>query len=731
MNRSRVATWCLSLGVLTSLLNAQPVSFASGAEAVASSAVAPESARITGRVTDREGHGIPNVAVLAAAQGWFGGNEAAITNGTGHFSLAVAPGIYRMRFTPDLDHVVEYWPNANGWDSATDVAIGANQTISRINASLAEAGHIVGTFSTDDGGEDTEVPVLAYRQQGDGWILQSGATHTWQGFRIDRLPAGTYKLEVFDSRELRQAHYSQKYWPNAASLEEATSFSVVAGSTVRKDVSLVRTGRISGLVRGEELAPLDGTTVTAFERVGDKWVEVAGADTSNGGKYELVGLDPGGYRLRFFHRVTGQEDLAESYSGGGADVASAADVHVTSGAITSGMNAVLSPGATISGRVTFSATPSLDRGGILVYRRASNGQWMQIPDVVGVAEDGRYDYVGLNPGTYRVEYVDGRGNYVSEFVGGSEVLAGGADVVVPPGGAEVTGIDLDVQRAGRIKGRVIDPLVEYEAWDQAMVTIYRWVNGDWASAASVKLGSTSDGKFDFGGVAPGRYRIGVSDRAAGNFWADEYWPEAPTLQQAQDIEVASGETETGKDVTLSPGIRTIVSPTVRGRAQVGGRLTVDAGHWSPLGTRLVYQWFSDSDPISGAVSPTYSPTTRDLGERISVRVAGQRTHWVGVPVRTSATAPVGRGSIVARERPQVTGKPIVGRMLRVVAGRWAPADVRVSYAWFADGELAGKGPRLVLTRRHLGSRLTVKVTATSAGYRPKVLTLRSTGVVRS
>lgn len=726
MNRSHVATWCLSLGVLTSLLNAQPVSSASGAETVASSAVAPESARITGRVTDSSGRGMPSVVVLAEVQAFLPGNESTTTDAAGRYSVAVAPGVYRLKFTPGPDHVIEHWPNARDEESATDIVMVADQTVSGIEAQLATAGHIAGTISPDVGTEFYGQGVIAYRKLGDRWILESGTEATSSTFRIDRLPAGTYRLEFRDFHSLPRTFYAQEFWPDARTLDEATTFSVAAGATVVRDARLARTGTISGIVRGPGLTPLHAATVTAYEEVDGQWVEL-NSDGTDFGAYEIVGLDPGDYRLRFAPPTDDLENLAEKYSGGGIDIATAVDVRVKPGGDTRAPDALLVPGASISGEVTFSAPPPLpDWGGVAAYRQASNGQWMQSRTIVGVTAEGRYELVGVNPGTYRVEYFDIRGNFAREFFGGSEDFAGGTEVVVPPVGSGVTGIDLDVQRAGRIQGRVYDPRGERNV---STVTAYRW-NGEAGTAvASTRLGPRSDGSYDFGGLAPGRYRVGFSDRDFGNFWANEYWPEAPSIQQAQDIVVRAGQTETGKDVTLSPGIRTILAPAVRGRAQVGSRLSVDPGHWSPLYTRLVYQWLADGDAISGAVSPTYSPTARDLGKRISVRVAGQRTHWVGVPVRTAATQPIGRGPIVVRDRPRVTGKPVVGQTLRVAAGRWDPAGVRLSYAWFADREPAGKGARLVLTQRHRGDRVTVRISAASPGYRTKVLTLRVDGPV--
>ena len=551
--------------------------------------------------------------------------------------------------------------------------------------------------------------VLAYRQQAADWILQSGAVTAARGFRIDRLPAGTYKLEFVDSRDLDQARYAQKYWPNASSLDEATSFSVAAGSTVRKDSVVASTGRISGVVRGVDLTPLDGATVTAFERVGDEWVEVAGARTENGGHYESGRARPRWLRLRFFHRVTGAEDLAESWSGGGVDVASAAEVRGHVRRCDERRERRTHDGRHYQWAGDVPGVTPIDSGAIVVYRRASNGQWMQIPDAVGLAVDGRYEFLGLNPGTYRVGYSDVRGSYVREFFGESEELVGGTDVVVPPGGSPVTNIDLDVERAGRIQGRVIDPLVEFEAWDQHLVTVYRWTDEDWEWAASVKLGPRSNGEYDFGGLAPGRYRVGFSDRAAGNFWADEYWPEAPTLQRATDINVAGGEIETGKDDVLSPGIRNPVPPTVRGTPRASRSADRSPGALVAAQLGLVFQWFSDGDVIPGASSSTYSPTAGDRGRRSRVRVAGDRAGWVGVPVRSAATSPVQRGTILTRSRPRVQGQAVVGRTLRVTRGQWAPAGVRLAYTWLANGDPAGTGARLMLTRKHRGDRLTLKV----------------------
>jgi hypothetical protein len=61
----------------------------------------------------------------------------------------------------------------------------------------------------------------------------------------------------------------------------------------------------------------------------------------------------------------------------------------------------------------------------------------------------------------------------------------------------------------------------------------------------------------------------------------------------------------------------------------------------------------------------------------------------------------------------VRGVAMVGTRLGPTPGRWTRSGASYRYRWYADGHRVhhGSGAHLRLTRRELGRRITVKVTA--------------------
>ena len=88
--------------------------------------------------------------------------------------------------------------------------------------------------------------------------------------------------------------------------------------------------------------------------------------------------------------------------------------------------------------------------------------------------------------------------------------------------------------------------------------------------------------------------------------------------------------------------------------------------------------------------------------------------------------------MVNHEPPSVRGTPVYRGSLAAEPGTWDPADATYSFAWLRDGtpirdaDAATYRPRLA----DIGSRLSVRVTASRTGYQPATVTSDETGVVR-
>lgn len=167
------------------------------------------------------------------------------------------------------------------------------------------------------------------------------------------------------------------------------------------------------------------------------------------------------------------------------------------------------------------------------------------------------------------------------------------------------------------------------------------------------------------------------------------------------------------------------APTISGTPKVGSRLTANPGTWlSSSGytpgasVRYAYQWLADGATISGATSTSYTPTTATSGKRISVRVTASASGYTGGSATSGATGAVAASTMTNSARPVVTGDPVVGAVLTGTRGLWTPAPDSTSFQWYADGAPipGATAPTLTLTSAQAGAAITLRVTATKAGY---------------
>lgn len=158
------------------------------------------------------------------------------------------------------------------------------------------------------------------------------------------------------------------------------------------------TGSISGTVRDESSQPLSEICVAAsppdYEDVDTYYTR-----TDSSGAYVLVGLPAGQYKVAFIDCNDQQNYFSEWYDDE-QDFESADLVTVAAGAQTPGIDAVLTRGGSISGRVTDVAGAPL--GDICVLALSSD-------DAGGFAvtdEDGAYRARPLRGGIYTVAFFD-------------------------------------------------------------------------------------------------------------------------------------------------------------------------------------------------------------------------------------------------------------------------------------------------------------------------------------
>ena len=91
-------------------------------------------------------------------------------------------------------------------------------------------------------------------------------------------------------------------------------------------------------------------------------------------------------------------------------------------------------------------------------------------------------------------------------------------------------------------------------------------------------------------------------------------------------------------------------PSITGVTVVGNKLTANAA-FSPS-AEYAYQWVRESTNIQGAVAPTYTLATADIGARISVNVTGSKTGYITTTRGSDYTSIITSGIIVNPPPPE-------------------------------------------------------------------------------
>ena len=131
-------------------------------------------------------------------------------------------------------------------------------------------------------------------------------------------------------------------------------------------------------------------------------------------------------------------------------------------------------------------------------------------------------------------------------------------------------------------------------------------------------------------------------------------------------------------------------PTVAGH----GRRRRDAharspGTWTPVPTRLLYQWTADGQVLEGATTPTLTPGPELVGKALGVTVTARKWGYDPVTLSSAPTPPVASGTLAATVAPSLSGLPRLGETLSLDPGSYTPEGT-VAVQWRRDG-VAGAG----------------------------------------
>ncbi len=410
------------------------VGVTAGAATAEIDAVLSEPGHIAGKATVYPS-GVPLEAVEACA---YVLNDADwldvgcdVTDVSGDYDIGdLPPGTYRVGFSDLFEfYVGEFYDDVLDIEDAVDVSVTSGIITLGINAALIEGGRITGTIMAEDGSPLQDIAACGHRYDGANWQwVGCGYSEADGGYTISGLPDGTYRVEFYD---WYAGIYHGEFYDDAPDLDSAADVAVTAGSTTTGiHAALIEFGHISGTVTAEfGGAPLSDIEICTYIFTGSNWEWLRCVTSDANGEYDIGGLDSGAYRLGFVDY--GGDYLTEFYSNA-ADVNGAADIYVTLGRTTDGIDAALRDYGHITGMVTdeSSGAPLADvRVCSYSYQVSLESHWRAGRCALTNA-GGVYDIGGLTADDYRLGFFDSTGNYGFKYYQNSPDINGALNLSV-------------------------------------------------------------------------------------------------------------------------------------------------------------------------------------------------------------------------------------------------------------------------------------------------------------
>ncbi|MFB7842844.1 collagen binding domain-containing protein [Microbacterium sp. NPDC056052] len=356
-------------------------------------------------------------------------------------------------------------------------------------------------------------------------------------------------------------------------------------------------GSISGVVTSDvDGSPIAGLYVQAQNDDGSSMSSgMTGAD----GAYRIDGLLAGPHRVHFL--TLGTPYISE-YWDNSTGYFGATTVDVQDGAVTTGIDAGLAEGATISGVVTREDGSPATHAFI-----AANGTNGGFGNAV-TDSDGAYTLQGLVADSYTVQFSASADGLISEYWDDASDRSTATKVAVASGGA-VTGIDAVLSAGGSIQG-VVTLASDGSAVANGGVAVLD------ASGNSVANGwLASDGSYRIDGIRPGDYKIKFASYDPKLL--TQYWAGAATAADATPVTIVAGQTVSGIDAAL----RAISS-------QISGTVTRAADGLPAAGISVSVQgssgYYSATTDDTGAyripvVPGTYTVSFRDPSAKLATQ----------------------------------------------------------------------------------------------------------------
>jgi hypothetical protein len=517
----------------------------------------------------------------------------AATGANGKFSFGkLEPGIYQLGFAGGCGNKGSYAPQAYDGPLSNDgiITIKHGSLVTGVDVAMLAGGTVSGHVTIKAagkapantclvldspqsvGGLGGNISAFAYFDQPSALIFLG--SHTT--YSVANLEPGPYLAE-FASCSFGPTPYAPEWFSPEG--DGAPDWLSVTAGKVTSDVNgtLTRGGTISGKITGVSGRPLSQFCVSPqspsdpFSAL-NQFFSGGSGQSGRSGTYTVTGLPAGQYAVEFAP-CFGQSYAPQWFKGHGTQAA-ATPVPVTLGHVTAGINAVMTRGGSVAGRIT-SAITGLPVPLACVAVVDSSGN---VVGAVLAGFGGEYDVPNLGPGTYNVE--------PSDCLTPLPVLA----AVTSPGvhvanGHTTSGINVAMPRAGSISGTITTGNPPVPAFNTCVDAIPDGSNGQ----IEVALPNL-DGTYALPGMAPGTYHLLFTNLCV---FGD------PGFADAQ------------ASASVSPGGDTTVNAVVAADGNIAGAAT-SAGSSSPVGGICVGAFANATATAPTEVAVTATDGSYDL-----------------------------------------------------------------------------------------------------------------------
>ncbi len=508
-----------------------------------SATAAAKTGRIIGRVT---GNGAPLRGVCVAVVPVGGGNEyGATTTKNGTYAVRyVAAGSYYVTFAPSFacpgsaNWLQQAYRNDNNpfatfGQGATVITVTGGHADRGIDAHLRLGGEISGTVTTKSGRKLRGICVNVNGIVRGGEVEFSATTSAAGAYHLHALFPGKYYLS-FVAGCGSHGNYAPashraikiKYGQDVSAVNEALG----TGASITGKVTL---GSSSG-------KPLAGMCVYATNYDGSISSQTA---TGRRGAYRVIGLGTGTYQVQ----------IGPGCNNNANYTATIVTAHTTAGKVTSGLDAVLQPGAVISGTVTdVHANPV---SGMCIELDGSGAAFASFllsasPYGYSTGDDGSYLINQLPAGTYELGFSAGCGNsgsYAPYWYDNQADESLATPIVLATGGTQTVNAQLQpgATIAGKVtnaSGRRLSGICVYVATEfQASLGEVFQANAE-----------TSHGSYSIPDLAPGQYLVNFGCGQDPGY-AQQWFDRAGNSGSAELVSAPAGRTTGINAVLRAPG----------------------------------------------------------------------------------------------------------------------------------------------------------------------------------